>query len=59
MALDRGEWLASCQGHFASGKKIPGTKWTAEWVSRQSGSFGKQKFSCTCQELNSISMLWH
>jgi len=25
----------------------------------QSVSFGEEKISCTCQELNSISMLWH
>jgi len=32
LALDGGEWLASCPSHFTPKEKAPGTHWIVGWV---------------------------
>jgi hypothetical protein len=32
LALDGGEWSASCPGHFTPGGRAPDTPWIGGWV---------------------------
>jgi len=45
LALDGGEWLALCPGHFIPGKGAPGTHWIGEWVGHRESlaAVGKRK----------------
>jgi len=37
LALDGGEWLASCPSHFTHGEGSLGTHWTGDWVGPRAG----------------------
>jgi hypothetical protein len=37
LALDGGEWSASCPGHFTPRERSPGTHWIGGWVGPRAG----------------------
>jgi hypothetical protein len=37
LALDGGEWSASCPGHFIPRERAPGTHWIGGWVGPRAG----------------------
>jgi hypothetical protein len=62
LALDGGEWLASCTGCFTSRVRAPGTHWTGGWVGLKAilDMVVKRKIPSPCQELNPLmKMLWN
>jgi len=54
LALDRGEWSASCPGCSTPGKRAPVTHWIGDWVGPRIGQdvVEKRKTLCPCHELN-------
>jgi hypothetical protein len=54
LALNGGEWSASCPGCFTPRERAPGTHWIGGWVGPRAilDMVVKRKILCPCQELN-------
>jgi hypothetical protein len=53
LALDGGEWSASCPGHFTLKEKAPGTYWIGGWEGPKAGlDIVVREVPSHCWELN-------
>jgi hypothetical protein len=57
LALNGGEWSASCPDHFVSRERAPGTHQIRDWVGHRDSvedEVAKGKYPCPCWELSPI-----
>jgi hypothetical protein len=59
LALDGGEWSASCPCHFTPRTRAPGTHWIGGWVAPRAGldMVSKRKIPSHCWESNSDHLI--
>jgi hypothetical protein len=59
LALDGGEWSASCPGCFAAGERALGTPWIGGWMSPRAilDTVVKRKIPSPCQESNPRTLI--